>query len=280
MLINGDDILARTDAVGVARWRLATAAGGLSESIGKTYISSEFCNINSRCYTRAFGPAPPGKIHASPLQEVKVLNLGLMYGMKRGGGQLGADDEHSSREGSLGSRAKALIAGWTPEQQVHLMDRFVAGNREQLPGGAIPWFISEACGGVGLPETTKHYPDRRNRAMASAIMKGLVKPPCSLVAREIDTATTCYQNALSAVEGRFGVGSEDYGGDRLAAELAMSSYVFGKFNVVESACTDSRVKKLSAFWNELGYDGITSNPDDYSPAWTAPRSFLACQLVC
>jgi len=288
MMINGDDILTRTDHEGVTRWRLATAAGGLAESVGKTYFSNKFCNMNSRCYVRVPHALITSIDDRDHLMEVATLNLGVLYGLKRSGGKVEAGDAFGERDGSLGSRAAELVAPWEANEErcEWLIGRFVAENRSRLPEG-LPWFIPECCGGVGIPAKGRYTPSRRDCEIAGAIQRGIVPlPPCSLTVAEETTFTSGYRDASSALVEVFGEGEVDYGGDRLKAHVAFYDYCSLAPGDDLLEVDSDRVSRLTRWWSECAEailvrdDGqLAGYARHFDPNWRPANQFLACCVV-
>jgi hypothetical protein len=176
LMINGDDVLMKTTDAGRLAWKTITKAGGLTESVGKTYWSDEFCIMNSTMYERLSRPtfvcpisepdhylglAPPPPPKASNFQEVPFINFGILLGVKRSGGKVGLDAvactdstearSFSSEDGTLGARARELVAKTPSWLRVPVFRIFMEIHRELLKSTSIPWFMPEWLGGVGLP---------------------------------------------------------------------------------------------------------------------------------
>jgi len=132
-------------------WRRIGSALGLDESVGKTYYSGEFAEMNSR----AFLYRPAGVLGVVPptstvwFEMVPVVNLGLLFNRKRSGGN---DGLGSTKGGSIGKKACDLIEGHPPDIRDFLMSEFIRRNKELLSRfHSIPWYVPESWGGVGLP---------------------------------------------------------------------------------------------------------------------------------
>jgi hypothetical protein len=158
MVINGDDVAMRGKRALYDHWKLLTSIVGLTESVGKTYVSKSFVIINSNCYRRVSEPIEVGvKKRPSFLQNVKYVNLGLVSGRKRSEADQ-KDDLGSkvslfdSRLGSVGSRANDLFESTPPDLRDEVMEMFLTKNKDALLSSGLPWFIPEWLGGLGLPE--------------------------------------------------------------------------------------------------------------------------------
>jgi hypothetical protein len=160
--INGDDLLMRTNMRGYAFWKLATSFVGLRESVGKSYFSRVYLNMNSMPYLRLEGRT---KVYAvdyddlshrnverpNPFQQLNFVNFGLVTGMKRSQGVLGADAIAGGKEDTLGARCRAIMDTAPSGMQERLLKLFIKHHRTALTAFKLPWFIPEWLGGVGLP---------------------------------------------------------------------------------------------------------------------------------
>jgi hypothetical protein len=160
LLINGDDAVIRISPLGRIIWSTLAGMMGFAPSLGKVYYSSKFLNINSTTFnyyhTGFVSDLETRKLRR--FEKVKTVNLGLMYGIKRSGGQVSVIDDGDM---SLGARAKALIDDAPSGVGEYLMKRYIKENHDALtrvPG--IPWFIPENLGGIGLPPVGRFSPDR------------------------------------------------------------------------------------------------------------------------
>jgi len=194
MAVNGDDNAARLRERGYHAWLAISQAMGLESSLGKTYFTREFVEINSRQFTRC--PNDPDEIlviktitkepeplsigrHSKidrqievakrkiPFREVKFVNLGLLSGMKRSSGKAGLDTLSSSSEG-LGARYRDLLKSCPHflTQRVH--KAFLSRHWLVLKKSTLPWFIPEWLGGVGLLGIQE--PSELDRRIAAAIL--------------------------------------------------------------------------------------------------------------
>jgi hypothetical protein len=158
-IVNGDDNILKTTPYGLRVWREISSFFGLEESVGKTYFSNKFLNINSRNYLVSPKPrqgliVQDDEVRSEDLvwiRKVPFVNLGLMYGLKRSGGSMGVEDLDDSRT-SIGARARELLK-WTPDGlQVPAMKTFLRSHKEVLSAfPTIPWFVPEWLGGFGIP---------------------------------------------------------------------------------------------------------------------------------
>jgi len=172
---NGDDIAAVMTARQRYAWRLVTRAGGLSESIGKTFYSRDFVQMNSTTFF------PQGR----ELLQVPYVNFGLLMGYKRSGGKVGlADVADVDSAASLGARARELVGLAPPRLHGTLMKWFVRHHFDVLSTLHIPWYVHESLGGVGLPswhdpETLTYHGATKLDAMKLYGMKarGVPRPP-------------------------------------------------------------------------------------------------------
>jgi hypothetical protein len=144
VLVNGDDILFRTDRKKYNNWLETIPQVGLEPSPGKNFISSNYCTVNSQLFA----------IRNNKTKYIPFYNAGMLLGQSKV-----ARQEVKSKPIYL--LHKEVIAGaWSPE----LADeRFKYYNKEKLikaskhyNGCQLNWYIPNRLGGLGmkLPNTT------------------------------------------------------------------------------------------------------------------------------
>lgn len=172
MLINGDDVCFKSDFQTYKFWEQITGFGGLESSLGKTYVTREFVQINSRNYWRL--PEPRYEIYdttvndddGEPTNEVVFrpqwlhdpgfVNFGLLSGMKRSE-EAGKEDVELSlsdvqdSDDTIGMRAEKLLQDCPSELREVVYQRFVNRHRTVLEQAKVPWYIPTKLGGAGLP---------------------------------------------------------------------------------------------------------------------------------
>jgi hypothetical protein len=155
LMINGDDVAFKTTMRGHGMWERCTAFAGLESSLGKTFLSRTFVQINSTNFTKLEEPVlvPGDRLDAWKkvwFEMTEYVNLGLLFGLKRSGEKVGKDaiaDDHIT----LGTRCRELISR-APEPFRHrLMRKFIGHHDAVLKDSRVPWFVPESLGGVGLP---------------------------------------------------------------------------------------------------------------------------------
>jgi len=181
LAINGDDAILRINDLGRVAWGRIGTFCGLSPSVGKVYFSNRFLNINSTTYnfhpykkgdSNAVGwegyiqfvkPSernPSGKVNRiRSFELVQYVNLGLLNGMKRSGGDYTIEDGITSL--SVGTRCTNLINDCPSFMRSVVMRSFI--HRHVLNKYFIPWFIPERFGGLGLPIVDVQPYDRELR---------------------------------------------------------------------------------------------------------------------
>jgi hypothetical protein len=180
-MINGDDVGARTKPAGYWIWSEIAKISGMPESLGKTYFSREFININSTNFRYV-----PGRMVASvriaeggpgagvfytnervPFVLTRYINMGLVRGLKRSGG--GASLAEDGGRWTVGARYREMMRT-CPEDMKEMAHReFVKHNN--LDEYKIPWFMPEWIGGLGLLyEGTPHRPSDLDRRIATRIL--------------------------------------------------------------------------------------------------------------
>jgi len=154
MMINGDDCAARCTKRGLNAWRMIADYAGLKESVGKTYFSSEFVEINSTQFRRdEVTPheirAPSGALRSCPFHLTRYVNMGLLVGLKRSGLKVGLVDQDDPRN-NLGTRYREMLRLCPLDLQENVHNRFLHNHRRLLTSMRLPWYIPEWIGGVGL----------------------------------------------------------------------------------------------------------------------------------
>jgi hypothetical protein len=161
MAINGDDVVMKSDSKAYNYWKVVAGFIGLEESIGKTYVSKRFFNINSRTYilleNKQTRIRRNGSVGVQPFLKTKFLNMGLLFGMKRSSERQGMClSDQLSETYNLSSIGRAIVR----ETPGHLLESFyrifINRNREYLESFRLPWFMPEWLGGLGLPKILKN----------------------------------------------------------------------------------------------------------------------------
>lgn len=137
--------MSKTNQKGVSYWRALGDACGLEESVGKTYFSNKFLNINSTTYEYHEGRTLEieGKTRQIPYKLVQYVNLSLLLGIKRSQG----GDKRTDTNFSASTRAREIVK-LTPDR---LLKRVTKLFLSKLGKERLPWFIPEWLGGLGLP---------------------------------------------------------------------------------------------------------------------------------
>lgn len=158
LLINGDDVVFKTTKKGHEIWKRITAYGGLESSVGKTFLSEEFAQINSVNFRRLDAPVRQHFYSIEKgdytrdlwFEQTPYINLGLLFGMKRSGEKVGRDAIADTTE-TLGARCRDLISAAPKELRHPLMTIFLKHHNDLLKSVKVPWYVPEQWGGVGLP---------------------------------------------------------------------------------------------------------------------------------
>jgi len=177
LLINGDDVAMKTTEDGYNLWKAITKNVGLTESIGKTFFSREFVQINSTNFlyeeesTRKITVTDIQgivKIRNMPYSMVQYINWGLVSGLKRSG-KAGLNDLTDPHQ-TIGARARQLQILSPPELFDEAYKEFINGQREWLEKTRVPWFIPEWLGGLGLPINSEFKPSEKDLRLAHLIL--------------------------------------------------------------------------------------------------------------
>jgi len=176
IMVNGDDGGAKCGDEGYRAWQRITSFMGFEESVGKTYHTAEFIEMNSTLFyyddenpsayihkepeTQEMILHPsgvkenktiPGRevIRYTPYRLASYVNMGLLTGQKRSG-PVSLNDAADPRS-NIGTRYRELmkLSPHHLKSQVHKL--FVESHKKELAlYGNAPWAIPEWIGGVGL----------------------------------------------------------------------------------------------------------------------------------
>jgi len=158
LMVNGDDCTMRAHKSVYRFWQRISTFIGLKESVGKTYVSRKFLDINSTNFQRTDEPKDiqyqrkdntvvTRKTH---LSQTRYVNVGLVKGLKRSQGRIGLNDQGDERN-NMSARARELLRLSPPGLSENVMKTFINYHRDVLDKTRLPWFIPEWLGGVGLP---------------------------------------------------------------------------------------------------------------------------------
>jgi hypothetical protein len=161
MLINGDDVGIKSKQHVYSFWRKITEFAGLKESIGKTFISRKFININSTNFVYSE--------EEKTFTLTRYVNMGLMKGLKRSGGRIGMDDL-DDQYSNLSVRCKKVIELAPERLQKDVYKSFIQAHLTLLKKTRLPWFMPTWIGGIGLPITAENQPSELDRRVASHIL--------------------------------------------------------------------------------------------------------------
>jgi len=194
LLINGDDCVFPGKEKLFKLWKDITAFGGLESSVGKTFVSDKFLTINSMQFAyediKVDWEQLSGETFSYKYNEIKYVNLGLVYGQKKSGTRgkpfyrLGAisRDLHRSCPPNLYDAAfKQFIKANSVQRFREKQDEngkvtIVKDFFGSLADAKVPWFYPEWLGGLGLVPSSKsrsNSEDRIRSRCASYIREGL-----------------------------------------------------------------------------------------------------------
>jgi hypothetical protein len=189
MLINGDDVALKTTLQGYDYWRIITQSVGLKESVGKTFISRDFVQMNSMNYLYNEEGLRTGvdeqlNVINTPwrYREVKYINFGLVSGQKRSGiVSLNDQDDPTS---TIGARYREMLRLAPGEMAEEAHTQFIKYNELMLKRTGLPWYMPEWIGGLGL--TGLKDPTILDRRIAVCILQNWKKKkPISLGQSEV-----------------------------------------------------------------------------------------------
>jgi hypothetical protein len=289
MMINGDDCASKCTEKGRRAWKIITAFVGLEESVGKTYFTDQFIEINSTQFIRdAANPQTlilqkteiqknPVKYNGAPktvtttrmvtrsipFHLTRYLNAGLLFGLKRSGLSVGLNDQDDPRN-NLGSRYRELMK----LAPLHLRDTahkaFINHHRELLDKTHLPWYVPEWIGGVGLIGFKE--PSEKDLRIARMItLNWASKRPISLAHQEANWKT--WQVASKRVPTPFVVDEKNSGTEvynrAVASEcinLLFDSNITLEtlFQVVTESRTGGAIKHNARLWSPASYKRLAA----------------------
>jgi len=161
MLINGDDIAAKGNKDLYTYWKTITNFAGLTESLGKTYWSPKFVQMNSTnfVYTpeqkqncSVYDTKKGWIVRDNPYKQAKYVNFGILLGKQRSTVERSESNDQSTNVGNVGARARELVRMAPTWLREICMQKFIEFNKSILEQGrSCPWYVAEIWGGLGLP---------------------------------------------------------------------------------------------------------------------------------
>jgi len=150
-LINGDDCCFALK--NFEHWVGCSGIVGLNNSVGKTFFSRDFIEMNSRSFIYLEEEAlmlPSGLKINNKFVETPFVNFGLMKGMVRSGVK---DESLFEKISAIGERHHKLLEGIGNElyDTVHSLFRYHNNDVLMSPElTGIPYFVPRWLGGLGL----------------------------------------------------------------------------------------------------------------------------------
>ena len=161
-LVNGDDILFRTNPDHYEIWKKHVADIGFTLSVGKNYIHEKVLTINSTMY----------KFQESRLKRIDYCNFGLLSGTSKLGASRGEVREKAIE---LADAFTKSVGGATNKPLA--ASRFFVRNSESIAKitmrGRYNLFIPRALGGLGFPiySGVNFHVTRFQRLLAKLVLK-------------------------------------------------------------------------------------------------------------
>jgi len=269
--INGDDCTLILGDFGRRLWSEVGLLMGLVESLGKTYFSDEFVEINSRLYAY-------DQFHG--FRFTPLINMGLMYGLKRseGVGDAKSSKKKADRETgllgdertlSIGARHEFLYSemnsvkwnvGIDGDSWIRVWPRlnamFLEKNKDLLNDATklgIPWFVPKRLGGLGLHGKIKELDLQLCRAaLRNGLKFGSTMQPAwkawQVVSDRMRLEVGKYAVKLNSDESE----REMSVLGRMVANVLFDSDVnFNDIFVSEGKAHHSVLKKNSTLWRQL-----------------------------
>jgi hypothetical protein len=181
LMINGDDNALRASRDIISIWRGTTQIVGFQESLGKTFFSRDFVEMNSTTFMYEQDKIQDSiqsnedgtqYVLEQHYTQVPFVNYGLIYGMQRSSARTNLSGKEGNRrsEGTIGARARELLNTCPGDLQESCYRLFIKENLAALKSHNIPWFIPEWLGGLGLPTTDYFQPSELDLRMAHHII--------------------------------------------------------------------------------------------------------------
>jgi hypothetical protein len=147
LLINGDDIIFKSNDKLQKIWRRITTNIGLTPSIGKNFQSRDWFTINSRCYRVTYS----GKF-VSTIADISHLDCGLIQGISKVQGDTRLDSDLEVEAQLLANIDKInQCTKYLPEGESTLSyDAFMFHNMKMLKESPRSWILPQYLGGLGI----------------------------------------------------------------------------------------------------------------------------------
>lgn len=168
--VNGDDCLTQyTNPNFPIYWKNLGNVMGLTESLGKTFDSENFCTINSTTFELINGR----------WSTIPYINLGLIYNMKR---SVSHEDDAAVPLSALelGPLHAKLLDTCGPILAPTVNDMFLYHNGRVLKSFQGPWFLPVWCCGAGLRPVEQNPTDldlKRVRLLTELYGSNKYHPP-------------------------------------------------------------------------------------------------------
>lgn len=156
LLVNGDDCVFAIDKeFRFCLWEKIARVSGMESSVGKTYVSTRFIQMNSTTYTIESHPVVSSRSAISTdlpaeiwFHVVPYVNWGFLSPFDPKGGR-----ERTYRD--LPALARKFIEGHTPERADAMMGWFLRDHKKILEGCPVgmSYWLPTHLGGLGLPIT-------------------------------------------------------------------------------------------------------------------------------
>jgi len=148
LVVNGDDGLVFGPPSFTPIWKSIAASAGLKPSVGKVYTHPVYMNINSTSF----------EFDEGVIRHIPYVNMGLVNGLQRSGGQVSAVQEETDVDGyglSMGARHQQLLDTCPEHLTERVHEAFMRRNMDVLKKVRVPWYAPESLGGVGLRPLTR-----------------------------------------------------------------------------------------------------------------------------
>jgi len=154
LMVNGDDVMMSSDT-DFEDWASHISTVGLKPSLGKNYVHTHVCCLNSEFYIRDSSDAQ--------FERSYPWRLNLAFGRWRSvgdGGTFGKSTTRTNYKGQfsgLGAMARTLTEHHEEKEADLLLSAFIRNNIDVLKRTSRSWWTPEQLGGLGLPLTRRTY---------------------------------------------------------------------------------------------------------------------------
>lgn len=191
LLINGDDCAFPANRkYGFDNWKDITSFGGLESSVGKTFRSRKFLTINSVQYQLNISvlgwEEDSGMASDYEYEEIKYVNLGLVYGQKKDGirnkhfynlGAVHRDLKNTCPPEYFSRATKIFLREAKRRKYITIYEKGKKPRIVEDPFGSIlnakvPYYLPEWLGGLGFVAPDNEIPVSEWDLKVAGVIRG------------------------------------------------------------------------------------------------------------